>query len=67
MTDLNVAANKAAERIGKAIDSLHGADKLIPLILAALLDRYGRHGLADLVRMAWNWRGRVNEDGQTDG
>jgi hypothetical protein len=52
----NAAAEKAAARIGTAMDSLHNADKLIPLILTALLRRYGRYGLAELVEKGWNWR-----------
>lgn len=49
-------ASNAALKVFEAINAMKGSEELRPLIIADLLRRYERYGLADLVEAGWNWK-----------
>ncbi|MCX7773375.1 MAG: hypothetical protein N2376_09720 [Clostridia bacterium] len=55
MTKAEIVASKIHMAISKA------PDHQIPYIIGALLRKYERYGLADLVETAWNWKPKGDE------
>lgn len=56
MTNAEIAASKRHMALRKV------SDKNVALIVGALLRRYKRYGLAEIVEMAWDWKPRESDE-----